>query len=513
MGDWSFKNCYYLALMTSAYIIGEISHFLINTTGREVARDVHFGDKSCFFNDSSTGQNGNKTSNNCSKIKDQKECTAEEYCSWEYSGLGIEYQILAGPAFVAVFSVSGVLISILSDKLKASVSRVLLVGIGTAVFSSACMLMGFADSYWQLVLLRMAIAAGESVCRPMCGAMIADLFSPKSRGVANGVFSWGVYVGYGMAFVLGINGTTADIAGFGWRAPYIIAAVPGLIIAVLFICTLKDPKPDATPFAHRSTSPIPETRTYIQKLMKSMTNPALLILLIAAMARHTAGLTWAYNTRLYFQTYHPDFDLGYWILLASVLGGSFGVFAGGYFSDRLVSKLGLHSRLWLLAACTLTAAPLAACTLYFDPPGAMGFLILYYFFAETWFAVLFTVIVEIVDAEVRATCIAIFLFCMNQVGGNLPLIITPLKAHLDDYRTALALIWPGFLVLSAVLFFLSSFPLCYIEKERQRRAVLDDQRRLSPQARTPSPISKSESQESEDRSPTETSPTKPLIEK
>ena len=48
----------------------------------------------------------------------------------------IYLQILAGPAFVAVFSVSGVLISVLSDKLKASVSRVLLVGIGTAVFSS-----------------------------------------------------------------------------------------------------------------------------------------------------------------------------------------------------------------------------------------------------------------------------------------------------------------------------------------------------------------------------------------
>ena len=41
----------------------------------------------------------------------------------------------------------------------------------------------------------------------MCGAMIADLFSPASRGVANGIFSWGVYAGFGLAFVLGINGT------------------------------------------------------------------------------------------------------------------------------------------------------------------------------------------------------------------------------------------------------------------------------------------------------------------
>ena len=67
---------------------------------------------------------------------------------------------------------------------------------------------------------------------------------------------------------------------------------------------------------------------------------------------------------------------------------------------RLVSRLGLHSRLWLLSACTLAAAPFAAGVLYFDPPVAMGALIGYYLFAETWFAVLFTVIVEIVEPEV-----------------------------------------------------------------------------------------------------------------
>jgi len=505
MGDWTLKNSYYLTLMTSAYVIGEIAHFLINTTAREVARDVHFGDKSCFFNETSSDPSENKSNNNCSQIKDQKDCSGTEYCSWEYSGLGIEYQILAGPAFVAVFSVSGVLISVLSDKLKASVSRVLLVGIGTAAFSSACLLMGFADSYWQLVLLRMLIAAGESVCRPMCGAMIADLFSPKSRGVANGVFSWGVYVGFGMAFVLGINGTNADIAGYGWRAPYVIAAVPGLVIATLFFLTLKDPKPANIQTLERSASPDADSRTYFQKLVRSFTNPALLLLLVAAMARHTAGLSWAYNTRLFFQNYHPHFDLGYWILLASVVGGSFGVFAGGFFSDRLVSKLGLHSRLWLLAACTIAAAPLATGVLYFDPPGAMGFLIGYYLFAETWFAVLFTVIVEIVEPEVRATCIALFLFCMNQVGGNLPVIITPLTAELD-YRSALAIVWPGFMALSSVLFLVASFPLCYLDQARHRRAALDDLRRQAPADRTPSP----ESQESGDKSPVET-PTQPLI--
>ena len=70
--------------------------------------------------------------------------------------------------------------------------------------------MGFTSSYWQLVLLRMMISMGESVCRPMSSALIADLFTASARGVANGVFSWGVYLGFGLAFVLGINLTQVE---------------------------------------------------------------------------------------------------------------------------------------------------------------------------------------------------------------------------------------------------------------------------------------------------------------
>ena len=105
------------------------------------------------------------------------------------------------------------------------------------------------------------------------------------------------------------------------------------------------------------------------------------------------GYCWAYNTRLYFGEFYPDFDsqLGWWIFADSLVknkfgtvfievllktinlfkkkfqvGGSFGVFFGGFFSDRIVAKLGLHSRLWVLSAFTLLSVPFACLTLYFE---------------------------------------------------------------------------------------------------------------------------------------------------
>ena len=51
--------------------------------------------------------------------------------------------------------------------------------------------------------------------------------------------------------------------------------------------------------------------------------------------------------------YYPDYNPGLWITACSIFGGSFGVFSGGWLSDRLVKKFGLHSRLWLLSVSTV----------------------------------------------------------------------------------------------------------------------------------------------------------------
>jgi hypothetical protein len=49
-------------------------------------------------------------------------------------------------------------------------------------------------------------------------------------------------------------------------------------------------------------------------------------------------------------TYFPDFDVGTWLSLVSIFGGSFGVVLGGVISDAIVVRIGVHARLWLLGA-------------------------------------------------------------------------------------------------------------------------------------------------------------------
>merc|ERR1719397_14770 len=187
------SKVYYLSLMTLSYIVGELTHFLINTTSRAVAREVEFGDQSCFKNETAVASD--EMAVNCTSLKNETDCVIKSQCYWHYNGLGLQYQFLAGPAFILVFIFSAVLLAVLSDLLYTKLSRTILLAAGTTTFSLACLLMGLSTEYWHLVILRMLIAMGLSVCRPVSGSLIAEMFSASYRGVANGVFSWGVYYG------------------------------------------------------------------------------------------------------------------------------------------------------------------------------------------------------------------------------------------------------------------------------------------------------------------------------
>lgn len=78
------------------------------------------------------------------------------YCEWNRNGLGLDYQILAGPSFIAVFTVVGVILGFAADKWN----RVRMLAVCTLVFAVAMIATGSVKKYWHLVLLRMIMAAG-----------------------------------------------------------------------------------------------------------------------------------------------------------------------------------------------------------------------------------------------------------------------------------------------------------------------------------------------------------------
>lgn len=73
-----------------------------------------------------------------------------------------------------------------------------------------------------------------------------------------------------------------------------------------------------------------------------------------------------------------------------------------------------------------------------------------------WFGILFAILVEIVPLQVRSTTIGLFLFVMNNIGGNLPILVEPVS-KIIGYRESIALFYAGFYALSSILFLLTMF--------------------------------------------------------
>lgn len=60
-------------------------------------------------------------------------------------------------------------------------------------------------------------------------------------------------------------------------------------------------------------------------------------------------MCFAYNCDLYYNQYFPDVDLGWWLFGVTIVIGSIGVVFGGWVSDKFVSKMGVRSRVAVLA--------------------------------------------------------------------------------------------------------------------------------------------------------------------
>ena len=136
-------------------------------------------------------------------------------------------------------------------------------------------------------------------------------FSAENRGVANGIFSWGIYFGYGLAYIYGKYLSDADILGQGWRAAYVIGGGPGILIGVLILLILRETR--NTGAAEKTEEDEEGGKTASGKvkellwdLWTAFRQPTLLLLVISASVRQIAGLAWANNNVNYFTEYYPD---------------------------------------------------------------------------------------------------------------------------------------------------------------------------------------------------------------
>ena len=153
-----------------------------------------------------------------------------------------ELGVLVGGAFGLFFATAGVPLARFAERH----GRVKWLSIAVVFWSAASCSLAAARTFLQMVLARIAVGVGQSVCIPTSHSLLTDYVEEEQRPFAFGVHSTGGVVGATVCLMLG--GYLQ--AHLGWRDALLWIACPGVVVGALLILTLREP-------AHRRSLPSP----------------------------------------------------------------------------------------------------------------------------------------------------------------------------------------------------------------------------------------------------------------
>lgn len=259
-----------------------------------------------------------------------------------------QFSLLAGFAFSLFYALMGLPLARIAD---AGNRRNLIVA-GIAVWSVMTALCGLAKNYSMLFIARVGVGVGEATLGPAAYSMIADYFPKGSLARALSVYTLGVTLGSGLAYMVGgVVVTWAASAGVvqvpvageleAWQLTFLIVGLPGLAISLLMWLTVREPVRQgvaADESAGDSVVPLREVLRFVWAER-------------AAYVSHIAGVSifvmvvyalnlWGPSYFIRVFGYTPG-EAGQTFGLIMLIAGSAGLLLAGTLADRLMSQ-GMH---------------------------------------------------------------------------------------------------------------------------------------------------------------------------
>jgi predicted MFS family arabinose efflux permease len=234
--------------------------------------------------------------------------------------------VLSGTAYALSFALAGIPLGLLVDRLH----RRNLLAVAVGLWSAVTAFSGLATGYASLIAARIGLAVFEAPSLPASVSIIADLFGRHRRATAIGIYSMGLGVGQLIGYAIG-----GLVAGhWGWRDVFFVGGAPGLILAIIFLTTVKEPvrrSSDGRVAVQVRAPPVLSTFSFI------LAQPSLRLLYFGyILLSLTASANLAFLPSFFIRTHGltiPEVGLivGVGFGLASIVGS----LLGGMIADRL----------------------------------------------------------------------------------------------------------------------------------------------------------------------------------
>jgi len=346
-----------------------------------------------------------------------------------------EMGIMTGLSFAIFYTVLGLPLAQLADRRN----RAYIIGGSIAVWSLFTVMCGQARTATQLILMRIGVGMGEAGCAPASQALIVDMTPKDKRATALSVFNAGANLGILSGMIIG--GFIAS--AYGWRQAFLVAGVPGILLAILVVTTLKEPRNYQTMNESRDNENIISLKETLKYLLGIKTY---WIIAASFSIKIMIGYGFGAFIAAFFLRAHevelatlgtefgmaPLAVLGLFMGLTAGFAGVGGAVLGGLLADRY-GKHDIGNYLSVAALSILGSIPLI-CLMLFSGSVlvALLFQTLQAILVAMTTAPSWAAINSIVPARMRASVTAVTLLITNLVGLGLgPLALGALSDYLN----------------------------------------------------------------------------------
>lgn len=333
------------------------------------------------------------------------------------------------------FALCNVLVGLPLGRLVDTRRRTALVAAGVAFWSLATAACGLVRTFPALLLLRMGVGAGEAVLTPAANSLIGDHFPPHKVGLPLAVYSIGIFIGGGLALVIGatiIQGALRSgplllpLVGEvrPWQSVFLLIGLPGLAVAALTL-SLREPArkgalrhgTGADGAATVAAVPLGEVVAFLRTNARAFWGINLFMGFSAVAGYGVA----AWVPSLFIRRHGwSAVEIGHTYGLLLLTFGTAGVLCGGWLGDVMTRRHGPAGRLRAAIAVKLLTIPfIVAYTLLPDGRAAIWPLAATVFLPTFLNGLSPAILQQMVPNQMRGTAISISLLVINLLGLGL----------------------------------------------------------------------------------------------
>lgn len=330
-----------------------------------------------------------------------------------------QYSLLHGFAFSMFYIFLGLPIARIADR----GSRKWVITLGVFCWSLMTCICGLTRSFATLFAARVGVGVGEAALSPPAYSMLSDYFSSDNLPRAMSIYTLGITLGGGLAYIIGgavyeyFSAAGALVLPFfgelrPWQTTFVVVGLPGFLVVGLLALVAEPPRKGVA--ADSDAHSLREIGSHLRLHWQAYSGLILGVSLLSILGYGT--MAW-YPEYLIRSHGVGRGEAGATFGMIFLIAGSVGTLAGGFSAKPLLARgyedaslrlIIVIALLWLLPA---TLGPRASTATL-----ALAAAVPIVFFLNSYFALAIAALQRITPNRMRAQVSALLLFMTNLFG-------------------------------------------------------------------------------------------------